>query len=1085
MRGVFLLSLLLLSLFGFGQKKRKNTEPTLVNYNEEFNSVKWRSIGPFRGGRSVCATGVSYNHTTYFMGTTGGGLWKTEDIGVTWKNCSDGFFKTGSVGAVSVSESKPNIIYVGMGEHAPRGVMTHHGDGMYKSIDTGKTWIRTGLESTQHIARVLIHPENADTVLVAAQGALYSPSKERGIFLTKDGGQTWKNVLFINERTGCAELSMDHENPKIIYAAMWEHGRKPWQVISGGSGSGLYKSADGGETWTKLKNGLPEKMGKMSVAVCRSNSKKVYALIESDSEAEAGGLFVSDDGGENWIRVSNDHRLIQRAWYYIELFIDPINDQVVYVLSSSALRSRDGGTTWETLSGTHGDYHDLWINPKNPNNLIIANDGGAAISFNQGKTWSTQSNMPTAQFYRINTDNLFPYNIYGGQQDNTSVRIASREFGSYGIGSSSWSATAGGESAFLAFDPDDPRYVMGGSYQGTIEVYDSKSKAGTNIMAAPIQYLAMDAKEMKYRYNWNAPIIRSMHEGNTFYHGAQVLLKTNDMGKSWTEASPDLTRNEKEKQGKPGVPYTNEGVGAENYGTLAYVLESPLEKGVIWTGSDDGLVYLTRDGGKNWQNVTPAGLQECLINSIEVSPHDKATAYIATTRYKFNDHSPAIYKTIDYGKTWTKIVNGIPSNAFTRVVREDAVRKDLLFAGTELGIYISWNGGKEWSSFQLNLPVTPITDLKIHQGDLIAATSGRSFWILDDLALLRNYQQPSKEMIIYTPEVTMLMNGGSELDDNDSFFSGAHTTRGVNPATGMVIYYYLPERVGSGLYDLNDEGGADELLDYTKGEVLTLEIRDSTGLLLRSFSSKPEKTSVSYDGAPPANPVLPHNKGINRFVWNLRVPTILGIPNVYMENSFLGHKVPPGTYTLVLKTSKSAAFTKGVVIANPLYNQETATYQEYHQLMTEMELKISTMHHLVNKLYNKRIELDEALSHITNEKLQNLKQQGILLSEKLKKWDEEMVQRKTKAYDDVENFQNKFTANYMFLLNHSESDIPRINNSTLLRKKELDAQWTALRKQGEELLAEVENFLISLIEQEAGPIWKENDTKVFVLFHNP
>lgn len=1085
MRGVLLLSLLLLSLFGFGQKKRKNTEPPVVNYNDTFNAVKWRSIGPFRGGRSVCATGVSYNNTTYFMGTTGGGLWKTEDIGVTWKNCSDGFFKTGSVGAVSVSESKPNIIYVGMGEHAPRGVMTHHGDGMYKSIDTGKTWIRTGLESTQHIARVLIHPENADTVLVAAQGALYSPSKERGIFLTKDGGKTWKNVLFINERTGCAELSMDHENPKIIYAAMWEHGRKPWQVISGGSGSGLYKSADGGETWTKLKNGLPEKMGKMSVAVCRSNSKKVYALIESDSEAEAGGLFVSDDGGENWIRVSNDHRLIQRAWYYIELFIDPINDQIVYVLSASALRSRDGGKTWETLSGTHGDYHDLWINPENPNNLIIANDGGAAISFNQGKTWSTQSNMPTAQFYRINTDNLFPYNIYGGQQDNTSVRIAHREFGSYGIGTSSWSATAGGESAFLAFDPDDPRYVMGGSYQGTIEVFDSKAKAGTNVMAAPIQYLAMDAKDMKYRYNWNAPIIRSMHEANTFYHGAQVLLKTNDMGKSWTEVSPDLTRNEKEKQGRPGVPYTNEGVGAENYGTLSYILESPHEKGVIWTGSDDGLVYLTRDGGKSWQNVTPAGLQECLINSIEVSPHDKGTAYIATTRYKFNDHTPAIYKTIDYGKTWTKIVNGIPSNAFTRVVREDAVRKDLLFAGTELGIYISWNGGKEWSSFQLNLPVTPITDLKIHQGDLIAATSGRSFWMLDDLELLRKYQTPANEMIIYTPPETLLTNGGSELDDNDSSFSGAHTTRGVNPATGMVIYYYLPERVGSGIYDLNDEGGTDELLDYTKGEVLTLEIRDSTGLLLRSFSSKPEKTSVSYDGAPPANPVLPHNKGINRFVWNLRVPTILSIPNVYMENSFLGHKVPPGTYTLVLKTSKSAAFTKGVVIANPLYNQETATYQEYHQLMTEMELKVSTMHHLVNKLYNKRIELDEALSHITNEKLQNLKQQGILLSEKLKKWDEEMVQRKTKAYDDVENFQNKFTANYMFLLNHTESDIPRINNSTLLRKKELDAQWTALRKQGEELLAEVENFLTSLIEQGAGPIWKENDTKVFVLFHNP
>jgi len=1052
MRLFFILSLLLFFSFNSESQSKKTTSVVSINYNDQLRAMKWRSIGPFRGGRSVCATGVPGNTTTYFMGTTGGGLWKTDDIGLSWKNCSDGFFKTGSVGAVAVSESDPATIYVGMGEHAPRGVMTHHGDGMYISTDAGKTWTSIGLETTQHIARVVVHPKNPDMVLVAAQGSLYSPSKERGIYLTKDGGKTWKNVLFVNEQTGCAELSMDQQNPRIVYAAMWDHGRKPWQVISGGAGSGIYKSTDGGETWTKLKNGLPEKLGKMSVAVCRSNPEKVYALIESDSEEEAGGLFVSDDSGENWSRVTNDHRLIQRAWYYIELFIDPTNDQTVYVLSAPALRSKDGGKTWENLYGTHGDYHDLWINPQNPNNLIIANDGGAAISFNQGKTWSTQSNMPTAQFYRINTDNLFPYNIYGGQQDNTSVRIAHREFGGFGIGTSSWSASAGGESAFLAFDPNDPRYVMGGSYQGTIEVFDSKARAGTNVMAAPIQYLAMDAKDMKYRYNWNAPIIRSIHEANTFYHGAQLLLKTTDMGKSWKEASPDLTRNEKDKQGKPGVPYTNEGVGAENYGTLAYIQESPHEGGVIWTGSDDGLVYLTRDGGKNWQNVTPVGLPECLINAIEVSPHHKATAYIATTRYKFNDHSPAIYKTTDYGKTWTKIVNGIPGNAFTRVVREDAVRKDLLFAGTELGLYISWNGGKEWNSFQLNLPVTPITDLKIHQGDLIAATSGRSFWILDDVELLRNYQLASKDLLIYSPSETLLTNGGSELDESDLSFKGTHPTRGVNPASGMVLYYYLPE-------------------DMIK-DTISLEIKDSTGKLLRTFSSLADKTNLSYDGAPPANPTLSREKGLNRFVWNLRMPTIPGIADVYIESSFSGHKVPPGNYSIVLKTGKQAISTTGIVLANPLYKTDPKTYQDYHLLMTEMEEKATAMHNMVNLLYDKRKQLNEVLEGIADEKHKELKEKGEKLSDEVKNWDKEMIQRKSKAYDDVENFPNKFTANYLFLLNQSESDIPQINEANLNRKKELDAQWETLKTRGESLINQLNNYNQELGRAGIGAIWK-------------
>ena len=705
-----------------------------------FSSVKYRNIGPFRGGRSVAASGVVGDPMTYYMGNTGGGLWKTEDGGQLWKNISDGYFKTSSIGAIAVSESDPNIVYVGMGEHAPRAVMTSYGNGVYKSTDAGKTWRNIGLKNTQHISRVVIHPKNPNIVFVAAQGALYGPNKERGIFKSIDGGKTWNNVLFVNDLTGCSELSMDYNNPLVMYAAMWEHQRLPWKVISGGPGSGLYKTTDGGITWNQIHNGLPKEKGKMAIAVSRSNSEKVYALVESDSNKELGGLFASSNGGEKWSRISSDHSLIQRAWYYIELFIDPTDEEKLYVLNASAQRSIDGGKTWSRISGTHGDYHDLWINPANNKNMIIANDGGAAVSYNYGKSWSPQNRMATAQFYRINTDNLFPYNIYGGQQDNSSVKISSLALGSRGISEQNWSASAGGESAFLAFNPDNPRYVMGGSYLGTIEILDTEAKASTQIMAAPIQYLGRDSKDMKYRYNWNAPIIWSQHEENTFYHGAQLLLKTTDNGKNWSEISPDLSKNEKEKQGKGGGPYTNEAVGAENYGTLSYVIESPHEPGVIWAATDDGVLQITKNGGKEWINITPKKLPETLINSVEVSPHDKGTAYIATTRYKFNDYTPAIYKTTNYGKTWTNISTGIPYGAYTRVVREDTQRKDLLFAGTELGMYISWNGGEKWESFQLNLPITPITDLKISHDDITIATMGRSFWILDDLGLLRQFQ---------------------------------------------------------------------------------------------------------------------------------------------------------------------------------------------------------------------------------------------------------------------------------------------------------------------------------------------------------
>lgn len=1001
--------------------------------NKLFGAVKWRSIGPFRGGRSVASVGVVGDPKTYYMGTTGGGVWKSEDMGQTWRNISDGYFRTATIGAIAVAESDPNVVYVGTGEHAVRGVMTHGGDGVYKSTDAGKTWKKIGLELSQHVSRIIVDPKNPDIVFVAAQGALYSPSKERGVYKSTDGGATWKNTLFVDERTGAAELSLDRKNTRIMYAAMWEHGRLPWKVISGGPGSGLYKSTDSGETWTKMTEGLPEKMGKMSIAVSRSNPEKVYALIEGDSETPDRGLYVSNDAGKNWSQVTNDNRLVQRAWYYIELFVDPNNENTIYVLSAPALRSNDGGRTWENLGGTHGDYHDLWINPDNSNNMVISNDGGAAVTFNKGRSWTSQATMPTGQFYRINVDNQFPYRIYGGQQDNSTISIASREFASGGITNASWFSTAGGESAFLAFNPDDPNFVLGGSYQGTIEVVDTRAKAATNIMAAPIQYLSMDAKDMKYRFNWNAPIIWSKWEPNTFYHGAQILLKTSDYGKTWKEASPDLTRNEKEKQGKGGGPLTNEAVGAENYGTLAYVMESPLEKGVIWTGSDDGVVSLTRDNGATWKNVTPPGLQECLVNAIEISPFDKATAYIATTRYKFNDHRPGLYKTTDYGATWTKIDNGIPNGAFTRVVREDDVRRDMLFAGTELGLFISWDGGKSWSPFQLNLPVTPITDLRVHKGNLIASTSGRAFWILDDLSLFRQYKKDMPAFSVYKPDNAYLSNFGSELDDSDEDFTGANRLRGVNPANGIVLYYNLP--------------------DLKKTDAITLEIRDASGNLVRTISSEKDKSYRRWDGGPRPEPTLNKSKGLNRFVWDMRYPTMPGVPGVYIEASYAGHKAIPGKYTFTFKAGGQSVTTEAEISFNPLYPTTAAQYADFNLTMLSVESELTTMHRMVNDMYDKQKRLETLVGTLGDEpKLANVKKAGQDLLKKMKDWDGDMVQRKAKAYDDVENYVNKFTANYMYMINQTESDLPRVNQASLDLMKQYNSEWAALKARGNDIL---------------------------------
>lgn len=997
-----------------------------------FSQMKYRNIGPYRGGRSVTASGVVGDALTYYMGTTGGGLWKTEDAGAHWNNISDGFFKTGTVGAVAVSESNPNIVYVGMGEHAIRGVMTSYGDGVYKSTDAGKTWKHIGLTPTEQISRIVIHPTNPDIVYVAAQGKYPSPTADRGVYKSMDGGTTWKKTLFVNNSTGAAELSMDYNNPQVLYAAMWHHQRTPWKIISGGEGSGLYKSVDAGETWERLENGLPKELGKMAIAVSRSNSNKVYALIESDTQTDQSGLYVSNNAGKSWSQVSGDNRLTQRAWYYIELFIDPNNDETVYVLSAPALRSKDGGKTWDRITGTHGDYHDLWINPNNSKNMVIANDGGAAISFNFGDSWSSQDIMPTAQFYRINVDNLTPYNIYGGQQDNSSVKIASMSPGSYSISQSDWSAAAGGESAFLAFDKDNPKLTVGGSYLGTIEVLDMESKASTQIMAAPIQYLGRAARDMKYLYNWNAPIVWSQHEPQTIYHGAQLVLKSTDLGKTWMEFSPDLTRNLDEKQGKGGGPYTVEAVGAESYGTISYLVESPHKAGVFYSGSDDGFVYGTQDNGKSWQNITPKNLGETLVNAIEVSPHDPATVYIATTKYKLGDYTPALYKSTNYGKTWINISSGIPNGAYTRVVREDESTKGLLYAGTELGIYISFNDGASWEPFQLNLPVTPITDLKVHRNDLVVATSGRSFWVLDNLSLLSQFQQNNKDFTLYTPEPTLYGNWGSPMGSDS--FNGMQDFEGVNPVNGVELYYYLPT--------------------VAEDELITLTITNAQGKVINTYTSTKDESYIPHNGggAPPA-PVLSKKEGLNRFVWNMQHAIVPGVPGVYIEAGFGGHKVVPGTYTATLNYNKQYSKKQLIIKNNKAYNIAPSQFTEYDSFMNEVEKNVVEMHDQVNTLKTAQDDISSLLKRMNQtNKNAALVTEGEELLKEMEAWDEQMVQRRSQAYDDVENFENKFTAEYLFLMNQTDGSLPRVNQANIDRKAELDLQWKQLKATGTVLL---------------------------------
>lgn len=1011
--------------------QRGRSQPAAIQLDSTlFRGMQWRNIGPFRGGRAVAATGVRGRPMTYYFGATGGGVWKTDDAGETWRNVSDGYFQTGSVGAIAVAESDPNVVYVGMGEHPVRGVATSHGDGVYRSTDGGKTWTRMGLEGTRAISRIRIHPNNPDLVYLAAQGAPYGPTKERGIYRSKDGGRTWEQVLFVSESAGASDLSLDRTNPRVLYAAFWDHVRHPWEVVSGGPGSGIWKSADGGDTWEKINEGLPALMGKIGVDVSTANPERVYAMVEADP---GGGLFRSDDAGKHWRLMNADWSIRARAWYYIEVFADPQNADVVYVMDAPFMKSIDGGRTFTSVRVPHGDNHDLWINRDNNQNLINANDGGANISFNGGQVWSTQDNQPTAQFYRVNTDNRFPYFVYGGQQDNSSVAIASAGPAG-GISEKDWYEVGGCESAWTAFDPNDPRYVYAGCYHGQISEWDARTQDARDVMPYPALPLAQPSREMKYRYNWNTPIVASLHNPRVIYQAANVLFRTANRGRAWTVISPDLTRNDTTKQGPGGRPITNEGAGGEVYGTIFYVQESRQDANTIWTGSDDGLVYLTRDGGKSWTNVTPPGVGEAQINSIETSPHADGTAYLAVTKYKFNDFTPHFFKTTDFGKSWKEIVSGVAPDHWARVIREDPVRRNLLYGGTELGMYLSFDGGEHWQPWQLNLPIVPVNDLQVHGNDLVAATQGRAFWILTDLSPVRQFSEtvPAEATHLYQPADAIRVVGGG------GGFGGGAPRMGQNPPGGAIIYYSLKSE-----------------LDSTA--TLTLELLDSAGTVVRKYTSQrpPAATGAAPGGpgGPPPAPPLPVKAGLNRFVWDLRYERPPVVPGLFSFGAIIGRRVVPGTYKARLTLGGQSRTQSFKVVKDPRVDATAADFQAQDQLLVSITRDLSDLHAGVTRLRNVRDQLNDLLKRIAGQQgADTLQQAGKALVDRLNALEDSLVQKRTVDGQTVINFPVRLNHHFIYLMNSVEAAEGGVTDGAKQRYADLSAQWTRLKGTLDQLL---------------------------------
>jgi photosystem II stability/assembly factor-like uncharacterized protein len=869
-------------LLGFSVQAKSSSKQAVDTKHVE--NVKFRSIGPYRGGRSAAVTGVVNAPNTFYFGSAGGGVWRTEDNGGNWKNISDGFFG-GSIGAVAVSEWDSNVIYVGGGEKTIRGNVSH-GSGMWKSLDKGKTWKSIGLTDSHRIPRIRIHPKNPDLVYVASMGHLSGPNKERGIFRSKDGGAKWEKVLFVNEHVGFVDLIMDPNNSRVLYASSWRAKRTPYSLESGGQGSALWKSTDGGDTWKNIieNKGMPKgTIGINGITVSPANSDRLWAMIE----AKEGGLFRSDDAGKTWIKINKERKLRQRAWYYTRLYAHPSDVDTVFVLNVQFWKSKDGGKSFDNIKTPHGDHHDLWINPNDPEIMVIGDDGGAQITIDSGASFSTYLNQPTAQFYRVTTDNHFPYRIYGAQQDNSTVRIDHRSSGSR-ITDSNWEPTAGGESGHIAPKPDNPEIVYGGSYDGFLTRVDHDRQSVRLIDVWPDNPMGKGAESLKYRFQWNFPIFFSPHDSKVLYTAANHLFKSTNEGQSWQQISPDLTRNDKAKQGSSGGPITQDNTSVEYYSTIFAALESHHEKGVLWTGSDDGLIQISKDNGTTWKNVTPKGLPDWTqINSIEIDPFNKGGLYIAGTRYKSDDFKPYLYKTENYGRSWKKIVKGIPNNHFTRVIRADTKRQGMLWAGTESGLYLSMDDGKNWQSFQQNLPIVPITDIALKDDDVIIATQGRSFWLLDDVSWMQQYKAADTQsaMQVYTPGTSYRLDGSVAKEPGNN---------GTNAPNGVIFDFFLkdkPKMADKEKAKDKDKEIADK--DSTPKQEnenalpLSLTIYDSAGMKVRAYSSTSSESGEKME----------LTKGYNRFVWNLRYEEAKDFKGMIVwAGSVRGPKATPGDY---------------------------------------------------------------------------------------------------------------------------------------------------------------------------------------------
>lgn len=977
MRKIFLL----LALSGFvisasAQRTRSSNTtppPPAVNDEELLSKTKYRLIGPFRGGRSAAVAGSYKNRNTFFFGATGGGVWKTTDGGNNWTNISDKYFGS-SIGAVAVAPSDESVVYVGEGENTMRGNVSEGLGGMWRSDDGGKSWRNIGLKDGRHIIRIVIHPRNADVVWVAVMGHLFGPNEERGVYKTTDGGKTWKRTLFINSQTGASDLVMEPGNPNVFYAGMWRLIRTPYSLESGGDGSGLWKSTDGGETWKNISEskGLPKGVwGIVGVAVAPSNTDKIYSIIEN----AAGGLYMSNDGGVTWTQTSSDNNIRQRAWYYTKVFVDPKNENRVYCPNVGFMRSNDGGRTFQSINTPHGDHHDLWIDPEDGNRMIVADDGGAQVSFDGGANWSTYLNQPTVQVYRVSTDNAFPYRIMGGQQDNGAFRIRSRTYGA-AITAADMEDAAGSESGYVVADPLNPEITYGGNYMGMLQRLDHTTRESRLINVWPIDNMGAGAEAARYRFQWNFPIFFSPHNPKKLYTAGNHLFASEDEGRSWQQISPDLTTNDKKKQASSGGPITQDNTSVEYYCTIFTATESWVEKDLLWAGSDDGLIHVSKDGGKNWENVTPNGIPQWMMwNCVEVDPFKKGAAYFVGTRYKSDDFAPYIYKTEDYGKSWKRITGGINNLHFTRAMRADRKRPGLLYAGTEYGMYISYDDGASWKSFQLNLPEVPITDLAIKNNDLIVGTQGRSIYILDDLTVVqeRNPEVLNKNLHVFSVNPAYRMPGGGRRGGGGRFGGGELRNVGMNPANGVVFNYYLKN-----------------VTDSTR---LSILVMDKNKKMIKTFSTMGRENKIEV------------NKGMNQFEWDMNYPEAERVEGLILWNGFIGGpKAAPGNYFAKFKMGTDSVEVPFTILADPNYKTSQAEYDEQFTQLITIRDKSTEIMKAIKNIRDVRQQMTDFSGRVGRDMPKEVKQQMDTVNKQMTAVEEALHQTKAKSGQDVLNF---------------------------------------------------------------------------------